>query len=412
MRVERHGRTPEAMPEVREDTLREVIEALAPIVRPPCSPGERAAAEWVAERLRTAGCDRVDLDEEVAWGTFPPTLTGIGIVGAVAASLVARGKRRTGGLAAAAVLGALTDEIQNGPRVVRRAVRRRKSTVNVVAAIGHRDAPRTLVVLAHHDAAQTGVVFDQRWAKALYARRPDIMKRGTKQVPQWWIGVAPGLLTLAGAVTGRRRLARLAFGVAVLGTALVADIMRNPTVPGANDNLSGVAALVALAETLRAAPLPDVRILLVSAGAEESLQEGIRAFMVRHRGELRPGRTWFLNLDTVGSPHLVMLEGEGPVWMERYADPSFRDLVARCAREAGIALERGISARASTDGIIPSRAGHPTATLVSLMPWRLPGNYHLMSDVPDNVDYAGVRDATRLAYVIARSLPRSRVDGA
>ena len=404
MHVERHGQTPHAPPEIREETLREVIETLASIVRPPCSPGERAAADWVAERLRAAGCDGVALEEEAAWGTFPPTLTGIGFAGVAAAALVARGKRRTGGLAAAAALGALTDEIQNGPRLVRRAVRRRKSTVNVVASIGDRGAPRTLVVLAHHDAAQTGFVFGQRWAKALYARRPDIMERGTKQVPQWWIGVAPGLLTLAGAVTGRRLLARIGLGVALLGTALVADIMRSPTVPGANDNLSGVAALVALAEALRAAPLEGVRVLLVSAGAEESLQEGIRAFMVRHRDDLDAGRTWFLNLDTVGSPHLVLLEGEGPVWMERYADPSFRDLVARCARDAGIPLERGITARASTDGIIPSRAGHPTATLVSLMPWRLPGNYHLMSDVPENIEFSAVGDAARLAYATARKL--------
>ena len=126
--------------------------------------------------------------------------------------------------------------------------------------------------------------------------------------------------------------------------------------------------------------------------------------MVRHRDDLDAGRTWFLNLDTVGSPHLVLLEGEGPVWMERYADPSFRDLVARCARDAGIPLERGITARASTDGIIPSRAGHPTATLVSLMPWRLPGNYHLMSDLPENIEYSAVGDAARLAYVTAREL--------
>lgn len=392
------------LPDFAESTLREVIEALAAIDRPPCSEGERAAAGWIADRLRAAGCDEVTADEEPAWGKFPPTITGVGLAGMAGAILVARGRRRFGGAIGAVALATLVDEIQNGPRVARRTLRRKQSTVNVVGRVGDADAPRTLVVLAHHDAAQTGIVFDQSWAQKLHARRPDLMAAATKQIPQWWLGVAPGVMTLASVLTRARWPARAAIGVAALGTALMADIMRNPTVPGANDNLSGVAALVALAEGLAERPVPGVRVLLVSAGAEEALQEGIRAFMTRHRDELPPGRTWFLNLDTVGSPDLVMLEGEGPVWMEDYADPSFRDLVARCAADSGIALERGLRARASTDSIIPSRAGYPTTTLVSLMPWRLPGNYHLMSDVPANVDYSSVGAAASVAYAVAHAL--------
>ena len=397
---------PQAVSDEAEKSLREVIETLAPIERSPCSEGEREAARWIADRFAAAGCDDVTSDEEPAWGTFPPTITGVGLAGMVGASLVARGYRRAGAVVGAIALAALLDEIQNGPRIFRRALRRRRSTVNVIGRVGDVDARRTLVVLAHHDAAQTGIVFDQSWAKSLHERRPDLMTAATKQIPQWWLGVAPGVLTMASALTNARFLARLGSATAALGTALVADIMRNPTVPGANDNLSGVAALVGLAEALNARPVPGVRVLLVSAGAEEALQEGIRAFMARHRAELPRGSTWFLNLDTVGSPDLVMLEGEGPVWMEDYADPTFRALIDDCARDAGIRLERGLRARASTDGIIPSRAGYPTATLVSLMPWRLPGNYHLMSDVPANIDYSAVADATRLAYEVVRAVSK------
>ena len=148
-------------------------------------------------------------------------------------------------------------------------------------------------------------------------------------------------------------------------------------------------------------------MILVSAGAEESFQEGIRAYMERHRDELDPGSTWFLNVDTVGSPHLVMLEGEGPVWMEDYTAPTFRTLVADCAADIGVELETGVRARASTDGVIPSRAGYPTATLVSVMPWRLPGNYHLMTDVPGNVEYSSVVDSIRLAHAVGERLTTS-----
>ena len=41
-----------------EDTLREVVQTLAPIDRTPCSPGERAAADWLAARMeRIAGVE-------------------------------------------------------------------------------------------------------------------------------------------------------------------------------------------------------------------------------------------------------------------------------------------------------------------------------------------------------------------
>ena len=115
---------------------------------------------------------------------------------------------------------------------------------------------------------------------------------------------------------------------------------------------------------------------------------------------LDPQRTIFVNLDTVGSPHLVMLEAEGPIWMEEYEGPWLRDLLADSAAYMEIPLERGFRARASTDSIIPSRAGYPTATLLSITDWRSPANYHLPSDVPANLDYRTVMEATRLVHEV------------
>jgi len=391
---------------IRKDHLREVIERLAVIERPPCSDGERHAAAWIADRLRDAGCD-VSVEHEDAWGPWPPNVLALGVIGTFGALLVVFKRRLKGMVYACVALLGLIDEAQNGPRFLRKALRTKKKTVNVVATTGDRNATRTLVVLAHHDAAQTGAVFNQSWARLLYRINPDLMTRSKNQIPQWWLGVAPTVLAVISAVTRWRRPGRWAVAVAALGSATVWDIMRSPTVPGANDNLSGVATLVGLAETVRDRPIDGVRVMLVSAGAEESLQEGIRAFMHRHRSDLEVGSTWFLNVDTVGSPHLVMLEGEGPIWMEDYTEPRFRRLVAECAAAEGIELESGVRARASTDAIIPSRAGYPTATLVSVMPWRLPGNYHLMSDTPGNVEYSTVVDSIRLTYVVGRRLADS-----
>ncbi|HWF32658.1 MAG TPA: M28 family peptidase [Solirubrobacteraceae bacterium] len=391
-------------PERIEAILREVVETLAPIDRTPCSAGERAAAEWVAARLLARDVS-VALEDEPSWGTFPPTATGTGLLGIAGAALVLRGRRLGGALLALAVFAGIVDEAQNGPRILRRLVRRRRTTVNLVGRVGARAEPATLVVLAHHDAPQTGALFDQTLQRRLHERAPGLLERFKTPLPQWWIGLAGPLATIAGALTARRRYSRMGLAIGALGTAAVADIWRSETVQGANDNLSGVAALVALAELLREQPVPGLRVLLVSCGAEETLQDGIRAFVSSHRDELDPARTAFVNLDTVGSPHLVMLEAEGPVWMESYAGAWLRDLVQMHAERLGVPLLRGFRARASTDSVIASRAGYAIATIVSVTDWMSPANYHLPSDVPANLDYASVADATRLVYSVAQELP-------
>ncbi|HYM45654.1 MAG TPA: M28 family peptidase [Solirubrobacteraceae bacterium] len=406
------------MPAPIEATLREVVETLAPLDRPPCSPGERAAAEWLHARLSSVDGVQAELEDEPSWGTFPPTATGLGLAGVLAALLSLRGRRLLGGLLAGATFAGVVDEAHNGPRLLRRLVRRRRATVNLIARAGEEHAPTTLVVIAHHDAPQTGILFDQTLQRKLHERAPSVLERVKTPLPQWWLGLAGPLATLLGALRGparrcratpatrrRPRLgARTGLVLGLLGTALVADVWRSQTVQGANDNLSGAASLVALAELLRDRPIPGLRVLLVSCGAEETLQDGIRAFVASHRHELDPVSTRFVNLDTVGSPHLVLLEAEGPVRMEEYAGPWLRDLFAERALTLGIPLHRGFRARASTDSVIPSRAGYPTATLVSMTDWRAPANYHLPTDVPSNLDYATVAAATRLVYEVAVAL--------
>jgi Zn-dependent M28 family amino/carboxypeptidase len=395
-----------AQSDALERTLREVCEHLAPIDTTPCSPGEREAAQWIAARLRRAGVAEVALEEEASWGGAPPTLVALGALGMAGAALVLAHRRLSGALLAAVSIAGVVDEAENGPRIVRRALRRRRTTVNVVARVGPPGADRTLVVLAHHDAAQTGRVFDQTLQRRLNERFPGLLSRAKTQPPIWWIGAAGPLGALIGAASGRAAAAVAGLAGGSLATSIVADVMRSPTVPGANDNLSGVALIVAFAELLRDRPIPGLRVVLVSAGAEETLQDGIRGFIARHRHEFDPARTWMLNFDAIGSPRLIMLEGEGPFWMQDYPDPSFRDLIARCAAEQGIALERGFRARASTDSVITSRAGYPSTCLCALNEWHAMSNYHLMTDTPDNLNYDTIADATRIAYAVARHLGR------
>ena len=103
-----------------------------------------------------------------------------------------------------------------------------------------------------------------------------------------------------GAATGRRSIPLTGLAGALASAACLVDIARSPIVPGANDNLSAVAVLVALAAALRERPVAGVRVVLASCGAEEVLQGGIYGFVARHLSGRSRERTWVLNLDTVG----------------------------------------------------------------------------------------------------------------
>ena len=59
-----------------------------------------------------------------------------------------------------AVAAAIVEEASNGTRLLRQAAPAAKLTVNIVAPRGNTAAAPTLVVLAHHDAAPTGRVYD------------------------------------------------------------------------------------------------------------------------------------------------------------------------------------------------------------------------------------------------------------
>jgi acetylornithine deacetylase/succinyl-diaminopimelate desuccinylase-like protein len=389
---------------VSSDTLREVVEELAGLERGAGSPGEEVAAHKLRARLERAGCSAT-VDEEVYLDGYAPLHSALSAVGVLAGVAAVSGRARVlAALAGAGAAAAIADDCANWSRFVRRRIAERRTTWNVVAETGDPTADRTIVLLAHHDAAPTGAVFDDTAQRKANDLLPGVIETIDTALPMWWPVIAGPALAGLGAVTGRRGLAGAGLVLSAGSTASFADIARHRIVPGANDNLSGVAVLASVAESLQATPVEGLRVLLVSCGAEEVLQGGIYGFVDRHLKPLDPSRTWVLNLDTVGSPRLIMLEGEGPVVMEDYCDPEFRNLVARVAEDAGVELRRNMRARTSTDAVVPSHAGYPTATIASMTAWKGLSNYHKPTDTPENVDYGTVDQAATLADAVVREL--------
>ncbi|MEA2682159.1 MAG: hypothetical protein QOK05_487 [Chloroflexota bacterium] len=383
-------------------SLREVVSHLAAIRRPSASLGEREAAEWIAARLRDEGCI-AGVEREQAHGGYWWPVGIISLVAALAGMLSLLGSRLIGLVGGSLAAAAIADDIDSGHHVVRHAFLPYRPTWTVLAETGDPDAERTLVILAHHDAAHSGLVFHPGPLNFIYSHFPDYIEKSNEGVPFWFPVFGGPLLVAVGSLLRLRFLVRLGTFLSLGSAAAMLDIGRREVVPGANDNLSAVAVQIEVARALRARTVKGLRVLLVSAGSEESLQEGILAFGRRHFHELPLDRTWFLNLDTVGSPILYMVEGEGVLKMRDY-DADFKDLVMAAAADAGVALRRGVRARASTDTVVPVKAGYPSALLVSLTKSKALANYHWPTDTAANVDYDTVGDAARVTEAVVRRL--------
>jgi hypothetical protein len=391
--------------------LRRIVSRLAAIPRESATAGERRAAEALAEELRRHGA-RVRLEDERAHGTY---WWPIGILASVGLVATLRRSPLTALAAAGAALAA-ADDITGGRQWFRRLLSHRDAT-NVVAEVGEAAAPLTVVFVAHVDAAHAGLVFHPELPRAVGRRFPKLLERTNTTPPTMWGAVAGPALAAAGGLLGIRALRRAGGFLCAGYIAAMADIGARGVVPGANDNATGCAVLVSLASALEREPVAGVRTVLLATGSEESFMEGMQAFGRRHFANLPRERTVFVCLDTVGSPRLLVLEGEGMLRVRPYPR-ELRELILGCAGDLGIETARHLRFHNATDGLIPLVHGYRTAMIGSVDEFKTPTHYHWPTDVPENVHYGSVADAARLSLALLHRLgereagPRGNATGA
>ena len=177
------------------------------------------------------------------------------------------------------------------------------------------------------------------------------------------------------------RSARGAPGAALLALSLYGalDVARSPTVPGASDNATGVAAVLALVERYAREPLEGTEVVALFPGCEESGMGGMAAWMrsPRRVGSTRPARL-VLGLDTLGAGEPVVLAAEGPPRRQRYRDEDLA-WADRGAERAGLPKPRRFTIGAWTDPVLALMAGLPAISLLSVQGSGFT-NYHLPTD--------------------------------
>lgn len=197
---------------------------------------------------------------------------------------------------------------------------------------------------------------------------------------------------------------------AALLAALTFHADLTPYSPGANDNASGAALVLTLAEHLVSAPLKHTRVWLVNTGCEEVKHGGAIHFFDRHRGEMHNPKVLAFE----------MLGCDGPAWLEREviiplfayrADPDLIALVKQLACEHP--EWRANPARVAgghTEMADALRVGIPAITFIGVGPDGVGLGYagpelywHQAEDTPDkmNIEVMGQTYMLIWAYIQA-----------
>jgi hypothetical protein len=269
--------------------------------RAPGSDAERRAARYLQARLNELGRQAHTEPVEV-WARWPlayascAALSALGSVLSVSLPVPA---------AALALVGALLFIPDAGLLipVVRRLLGRRASQ-NVVSW-GDRERPGQIVLAAHYDAGRGGLALGRRLLRPLGAQ------------PLLWAQLAVlgcCLVRLAGPDPLALSVVQFVPTVVlIVAVALLLDIALASTRGGENDNASGVALALLLAERFGAGRLEHFEVHLLFTGAQKAMAAGMRSFLERHRTELGQQSTVFINLDQVGSGSVRCARREGPL---------------------------------------------------------------------------------------------------
>jgi len=361
--------------------------------RQPTSDDERRAHEIVRAELDAAGCTTWVHDFRFNDNLHANMALhfGLGTLGTVVSPIA---PRTALALHATSTLSFWADSNRRGYWL--RRLLPFKPSRNVVGVLPATSTPRLRIVfLAHVDAAFTGIIFHPwllRRTRGDPPRPLRLLRRPTELAvrAQAALAVIDLLRTVFGVWTLPLVPIELLLTIpsALITLANLEILARGTVVPGANDDLSGVAALPLLARRFMNKRHPDVELVFVATGCEEASLGGADALARDMKHTWNPASTVVIALDQLSLGNLMYMRAEGevtripaPGWLttltEQVAasDPRFAEVVPFEAPVGG------------TDAGAFLAHGYDAMALVCIDPeLGAARHYHRPEDSPENLD--------------------------
>jgi hypothetical protein len=278
---------------------------------------------------------------------------------------------------------------------------------NVVGVLRPRgEIRRRVVLMAHQDSAYEFTLW-QRFGNL------SLLLMILVGVAFVWMTVGSLAAAIAWALGGVDHVAFTIIGVVGLClypvVGLFVFITAWTPVPGAMDNLSGIAVISALGRAVARGGADGQRLLegseviLLATSSEEAGLRGSRRFVARHRARLERTPTYVINLDGIGDPaHLAFIDRE--LWQGVRHDAALIELGMDCARELGLEAKRVSLPMGGSDAASFSRRAIPSTTIICQDSTRLVPNYHTRLDTLENLDPKALEVSFQLALAMLERL--------
>jgi hypothetical protein len=372
---------------------------------------ERRAAGWLAGEL---GGDGREVVVETFWCRPSWALAQAWHVAlALAGSLVSVASPRLGGALLLAALVFVVLDALSGTSPGRRLTPARASQ-NVVAITPRAPAidptadplaERTrLIVTANYDAGRAGLAYRDPFRRASAALR----RASLGLAPGWlgWLSIAIAwelaivILRLQGNHSHVLGVVQLPPTVAlVLCLALLLELATADWSPAAGDNGTGVAAALALARALDAAPPRHLDVEVVLEGAGEGGRIGLRRYLRARRRERTPANTVVVGIAACSGGTPRWWGSDGPLLALRYAR-RLRQLAQAVAADEphlGAAPHRG---RGATPALPARMAGLPAITIGCLDRRGLVPRSHQRTDLAAAIEAGAIDRAVALGLLL------------
>ncbi|MDD5747488.1 MAG: M28 family peptidase [Actinomycetota bacterium] len=258
---------------------------------------------------------------------------------------------------------------------------------NVIGEIPDSDGKVSMVVVAHYDSAKAALSFHPKLVKN-FRISFSLMIGGI-------IGV--GLLS---AVNMALRILEgeanfgLWIAAAALGAFLIVPFVnlahreiRMDFTPGANDNGSGVVAMLALMDKLSESESRLPGIMFVATGAEEVGTAGMIEFLKKHGSRLKDAK--IINLDNLGEGHLCYIKREGML-IGHDSDSVLLWLSEKVIKEKGYPMWRSSYRLLSTDATPALVRGYHAMSIMAFDDEGNLPNWHWGTDTIENIDISNI----------------------
>lgn len=185
----------------------------------------------------------------------------------------------------------------------------------------------------------------------------------------------------------------------IMRKGLVTDIQ----VEGANDNLSGVAVALGLADYLAKNKPSGTEVMCISFGAEEPNTKGSQAFAQKHIDDLKAVPTFVLNYDMIGEEGILRVIKKEYEVMSTHSK-EFVEFVCQTARQAALDVKKSSLPFGNTDATPFSRRGIQATSVVRLDASGLPGHWHTTEDTLKNVREESLTESVELAKAVLKKI--------